>query len=481
VTIKPIGPHAIRVRPVDGDGSFTLMVLFSASPHTESLPDVSEARAAVATHWQRYWSKGGMIDFSGSTDARAPELERRIVLSQYLMALNAAGTLPPQEEGLFSNSWNGKFHLEMHPWHAAHFALWGRTELLERSMPWYLQHLADAKARAAAHGVKGAWWPKMVGPDGRESPSAVNPFIAWQQPHPILLSELIYRDRPTRETLERYQALVFETADLLASFPHFDSARGRYVLGPPIIPAQEVFPPLTTFNPTFELEYFRFGLATAQAWRERLQLPRKAEWDDVLKKLSPLPQREGLYLAAESFPQQWEQARSPMCSAGTTSEKCWDRDHPSFLGALGFLPGASVDREAMRRTLRAVEADWDLRQTWGWDYPLLAMTAARLHEPDKAIEFLLSPAKNFQFGVSGMTPRVHLDQHAADLVPAALGSNNDDGAGYRRLAETYFPSNGGLLLAVALMAAGWDGENAPTPGFPTQGWKVRAEGLRPLP
>jgi hypothetical protein len=166
---------------------------------------------------------------------------------------------------------------------------------------------------------------------------------------------------------------------------------------------------------------------------------------------------------------------------GKTSEKCWDRDHPSFLGALGFLPGAGVDRETMRRTLRAVETDWDLRQTWGWDYPLLAMTAARLHEPETAIDFLLGPAKNFQFGVSGMTPRVHLDQHAADLVPAAPGSNNNDGVGYRRLAETYFPSNGGLLLAVALMAARWDGESAPTPGFPKQGWKVRAEGLRPLP
>ena len=27
-----------------------------------------------------------------------------------------------------------------------------------------------------------------------------------------------------------------------------------------MIPAQENFSPLTTFNPTFELEYWRFGL-----------------------------------------------------------------------------------------------------------------------------------------------------------------------------------------------------------------------------
>ena len=139
---------------------------------------------------------GGVVDFTGSRDPRAKELERRIVMSQYLTAINSAGSLPPQEEGLFSNSWNGKFHLEMHAWHAAHFAVWGRPELLERSMPFYFTQLPAAKARAKAHGVRGAWWPKMVGPEGRESPSKVNPFIMWQQPHPIYLAEVLYKAKP---------------------------------------------------------------------------------------------------------------------------------------------------------------------------------------------------------------------------------------------------------------------------------------------
>ena len=52
------------------------------------------------------------------------ELERRIVLSQYLLAVNEAGSLPPQESGLVNNGWNGKFHMEMYWWHAAHYALW---------------------------------------------------------------------------------------------------------------------------------------------------------------------------------------------------------------------------------------------------------------------------------------------------------------------------------------------------------------------
>jgi hypothetical protein len=48
----------------------------------------------------------------------------------------------------------------------------------------------------------------------------------------------------------------------------------------------------------------------------------------------------------------------------------------------------------------------------------------------------------------------------------------------------YFPANGGLLYAIALMAAGWDGApNIPAPGFPNDGvsWKVRYEGLNKAP
>jgi hypothetical protein len=468
VTFTRTSPHSFRILPHSKAHSVTLLVLFAEQPHPTPLPEATAARTAVTEYWNRYWTTGGVVDFSGSTDPRAPELERRIVLSQYLMAVNAAGIFPPQEEGLFSNSWNGKFHLEMHIWHAAHFALWGHPELLERSMHWYLDHLDEAKARARAHGAQGAWWPKMVGPEGRESPSTVNPFIMWQQPSPIYLSEALYRAKPTRETLTRYQTLVFETADLLASFAYLDRTRDQYVLGPPIIPAQEVFPPLTTFNPTFELQYFRFGLRTAQAWRERLGLPRSAQWDAVLQKLAPLPQRDGLYLATESFTQLWEQARGAPCSPPQTAPECWNRDHPSFLAALGLLPGNGVDRETMRRTLDAVQSHWDLRQTWGWDFPMMAMTAARLHEPEKAIDFLFYDAPNNHFGIAGMTPRLHLD--------------NTPAGAFSRDAETYFPSNGSLLLAIATMAAGWDGESTPAPGFPSNGrWHVRSQGIRPLP
>ena len=478
--IEKTDVHAYRVGATGK--TLTVLLQFSQRPGLP-LPIPAAAAAAAERHWLGYWTKGGIVDFSGSTDPRARELERRVILSQYLMAVNAAGAFPPQEEGLFSNSWNGKSHLEMHPWHAAHFALWGRPQLLEKSLGWYVGFLPKAKARALEQGLRGAWWPKMIGPDGVDSPSKVSPFIMWQQPHPIYMSELLYRAGGEARVLKTYGELVEETAALLASFATLDEASGKVRLGPPIIPVQENFDPLTTFDPAFELAYYRWGIETAQAWRERAGKARRADWDALLAKWPDLPRKDGLYLPVDSEPGFWDKAAGS-CKSNAVEESCQNRDHPSFLMPLGWLPGRDVDKATMRRTLDRMKRDWDLRQTWGWDYAMVAMTAARLGAPDEAVDWLFFDARNNQYGRSGMTPRVHLDAHAAAFVPTATGAGaqaevGPDGPGYQRAAETYFPSNGALLLAVALMAGGWDGQSGAAPGFPKSGWKVRAEGLLP--
>ena len=135
--LEQVGRHSF-VLPVPEGAPFWQVVDFhrfvdasGVSSQTGVHPLLSgDAFARIASktaeHWQRFWLTGGCIDLSGSKDPRWRELERRIVLSQYLTAVNCAGSLPPQETGLVYNSWHGKFHLEMHWWHAAHFALWGR-------------------------------------------------------------------------------------------------------------------------------------------------------------------------------------------------------------------------------------------------------------------------------------------------------------------------------------------------------------------
>ena len=404
---------------------------------------VDSVGRAAATYWDRFWSQGGAIDLSASTHPQAPELERRIVLSQYLTAVNCAGSVPPQETGLVTNSWYGKHHLEMHWWHAAHFALWSRPGLLERSLPWYRAIVGRAREIAARQGYKGARWPKQVGVDGRESPSAVSPFLIWQQPHYIFLSELLYRVRPTRETLQRHADLVFATAEFMASFAARSEETGDYVLGPPVIPAQETYGPIRqrVVNPTFELAYWAWGLTAAQTWRERLGLPRQKSWDVVASGLSRPMIRDGVYAAIGSEP---------------FTERS---DHPSMLAAYGMLPQTPlIDREVMRRTFADVRRRWDWSSAWGWDYPMMAMTAARLVDAAAAIDALLMDSPKNRYLANG-----HCFQ--SERLPL------------------YLPANGGLLYAAGMMAAGWDGAaHNRAPGFPADGqWTVRSEGLLPAP
>ena len=429
--------HRFEVR-APGEKALELTIEFSRRG-TPRPPSFESVQKAAASHWERFWTTGGAIDFGGSPDVRAPELERRVILSQYLTAINCAGSMPPQETGLVTNSWYGKHHLEMHWWHAAHFVLWGRPQLLERSMAWYERIRPHARENARRQGYRGARWPKQVGPDGIDSPSAVSVFLIWQQPHPIYYAELLHRATPGGAVLRAYADLVFDTAEFMASYAAWDALTKRYVLGPPLVPAQETYGAMRdrVINPTFELAYWTWGLSTAQAWRERLGLARERSWDQVIAYLARPAIRGGVYAAIEIEPYTVR------------------TDHPSMLAALGVLPETPViDSAVMRRTLADVRRDWDWESTWGWDYPMMAMTAARVGEPDAAVDALMMDVPKNRYLTNG-----HNFQN--ERLPL------------------YLPGNGGLLYAAALMAAGWDGAAAvEAPGFPKDGrWRVRAEGL----
>ncbi|HEV9035851.1 MAG TPA: glycoside hydrolase family 2 TIM barrel-domain containing protein, partial [Puia sp.] len=152
-TIAEHQPHYFLVTPAVAD-SFSMGCAFTQD-HEARPASWTATRKASADAWNTYWTTGAAVDFSGSTDPRAAELERRIVLSQYLMRVQEAGDYPPQETGLTYNSWYGKFHLEMHWWHEAQFALWGHPELLERSLDWYFRAAPGAAAIASRQGYKG--------------------------------------------------------------------------------------------------------------------------------------------------------------------------------------------------------------------------------------------------------------------------------------------------------------------------------------
>ena len=440
-SLKETEKHTYALHPGGESKILQFTCVFAPENVSQISPDFPQGFREVKAHWEQFWTGGGAIDLSGSTDERWKELERRVVLSQYLLAVNEAGSLPPQESGLLLNSgWYGKFHLEMHWWHGAHYQLWSRWDLFERSLGWYSEIIPVSQGIATRQGYSGARWPKMIGPDGRFGPSGTGPWLIWQQPHPIFYAEQNYRLDPSGQTLEKWKEVVFETAEFMASYAYYNKEKGCYELGPYLINAAENNHRTMheTLNPAFELAYWKYGLQIACIWRERMGLPANNQWLETLQGLAALPVVDSVYVMYENVPDMWTE---------------FNRSHIDVIGPGAFIPNQFVDLEVLGHTIDKVWKEWDMESTWGWDFPWLAMAAARSGKPDMAVDALLMDSRKNRYnrcGINGGGP-----------------------------AATYFPGNGGLLYAVAMMAAGWDG--APelhAPGFPDDGtWNVKYEGL----
>ena len=107
-----------------------------------------------------------------------------------------------------------------------------------------------------------------------------------------------------------------------------------------------------------------------------------------------------------------------------------------MLGAFGLIPTQGIDSIKMRHTLDAVMHNWHWETTWGWDYGMIAMTAARLGEPETALQALL------------------IDTQKNTYLPNGHNFQTPD-----RL-RLYLPGNGSLLTAIAMMCCGWDDVNS---------------------
>lgn len=474
VKVEQIGPNKIAFFPSSAEFAFTAEWMPCAdakNPYQgegsrpadlkeyDTAGNVSKTMARTEEYWKEYWRQGAIIDFSHCKAPEAKELERRVVLSQYLLAVNCAGQTPPQETGLTYNSWFGKYHMEMIWWHQAQFALLGHPEKLLPSMKWYGEAEPVAREIARRQGFQGVRWMKMTDPSGLEAPSSTGSYLIWQQPHYIYLAELLRRaikdDEPRAAAFaDGAYDLVQKTAAFMFDFAVYDTLPNRYILKG-AIPAQETLKASTTINSPFELSQWHFALGIANEWRQRKEGMKNMAWEELRDKLSPLhyitdsvysAQYGDLYTASEDREDTYRDIR-------LTS------DHMAVLGAYGIFPKCPLVREdIMRNTLHWVWDNWNWGKTWGWDYPMTAMCAARLGERQMAVDVLLGNKRTNTYLISG--------------------HNYQDS----RL-RLYLPGNGGLLTAVAMMCAGWDGNKAGrNPGFPDDGnWDVRWEGVLPLP
>ncbi|KAI0309724.1 Six-hairpin glycosidase-like protein [Amylostereum chailletii] len=436
--------HRYTLLPVNTTADQLALTLSFSPNNITTIPEVQQVIDSSTIGWEDYWSSSGFVDVvSSSSDPRANELQRRVVLSRYLMRVNEAGDSPPQESGLVNDGWYGKFHMEMYFWHSAHWALWNNWDLLRRSSSIYSRFLSTSIIRAQVQQgwSAGARWPKMTDPSGRSSPGEINNLLIWEQPHPLVFAAYERRAFPRdRNVLGKWKDVIKATADWMAAFAWWNVSTGVYDIGPPMYPVAEDTNPNVTRNPAFELAYWRLGLDIARDWFNAAGEEIPETWTNVQQNLAPLPVEDGLYSIYEDAPADF-----------------WDlpeftNDHPALSGLYGWLPPtADLDLTIANATAHKVYTSWNISNCWGWDFPMLAMSAARLGDREQAIEWLLHPL--FQFDDVGMP------------------------VGGVRAPTPYFPGSGALLYSIAMMAKGWNGSTGTAPGFPRDGWSVQVEGL----
>ncbi|KAK4166123.1 Six-hairpin glycosidase-like protein [Cladorrhinum sp. PSN259] len=447
--------YILAASPESHSHNLNLTITFSPTPSTfTSSPSTSSILASSALFWSKLFATSSFIDLLSVPFPQARTLQRRIIQSLYLTTLNSASALPPQESGLVNNGWHGKFHLEMTLWHLLPFARFNLFPLFSRSLPrTYEKFLESSKERAKKQGYKGARWGKMTSPEGKSAPGEINALLIWQQPGPLYLAEMEYRHavhlegekeeevaRVVAAVLKKWDRIIHETAEFMADFPYLNQSTGLYDLGPPMYSVSENTNPNVTRNAVFELAFWGFGLDVAIEWKARQNQTVPVSWIEVKDKLAALPVQNGTYVSYEGIEGMWTRQETTF-------------DHPGMAGIYGLLPG-HVDKEVMKRTADKVRENWRLEESYGWDFAMLAMNELRLGRPDRAVEYLLHPV--FAFDDAGYP------------------------VGGSRVPTPYFPNSASLLVAVAMMAGGWDGSEGMKGHWPA-GWEefVEVEGFEP--
>lgn len=141
-------------------------------------------------------------------------------------------------------------------------------------------------------------------------------------------------------------------------------------------------PPLETRNLAYELAYWQYGLNQARTWKQRLNATVPEHWTTVAGSLAPLPiADDGLYTPYEGPNGSW------------WADPELNSDPRSLSMLRGILPSEgtpAVDEEVARRTADKVHEVWGSvdEKVFGWGRPVLAINAARLGEPERAVGYL---------------------------------------------------------------------------------------------
>lgn len=361
-------------------------------PREDSVFYTKDKAYLIFSFHQDFEDDNAMHDYfskAKSLDTGDEELNRRLVLSLYLLKVNTLGIYPPAETGLTCNSWYGKFHLEMHLWHHLGLIRMGLYEYVLPSLLWYLTLYESSKERAEFQGYQGIRLPKMTDYRGQDTPSNIGCLLIWQMPHIIIMLDEILYQNPKALDIERFIPLVKGLIDFMSSF--YYKKNGYYHLDTPLIPANENVE-YDKDTPIFEECYTIHAFQIFKQWIKEYEL----EYDtnrieDILKDYVPLPVYQNCYEAFQGCEETYSK---------------YPHDHPMMIGMYSFFKSTIVDESIIQHTLNKILNAWTLDDTWGWDFPMLAMSAYHIGDKDLALQILKMKALKNGYIKNGHNPQL---------------------------------------------------------------------------
>jgi hypothetical protein len=431
--LSPIA-HRYSITPSIEANSIDLTASFSATDDGP-VPSYEDTRTSAALWWSRFWMQGAFVSCkpndkqSPEDKKRVTEFMRRVLMSQFLLATNAAGTDPPGITGLVDLAGAGKVDLRDTLWTLGHWERWNKWERIGSAIPVsYARYLSAAKNLASTMGSEGVRWGDFVGPDGRAVGDGGD---LWAQVHPLWFAETEWNRFPEERTVKKWKEVVELSSEYMLSLMKKNGSSGAYNLEVTLSDGN------VSLNPVAETAYWRFGLDVAKRWYERSKTAVPKNLAHVLENMSDPETRDGKYV--------FDPRKLPT------------RDPANPLLLLGVIPPLGGNSSTYTNTISALTStfasipidntsfimnSWS-RPPFGLTFPLLSLAATRLGDADAAVSWLLD--EQFSIDDAGMT--------------MGLG---------RVLPTPYLPSSGALLLAVAEMA-----EKKLWP----KGWSCQSEGF----
>jgi protein-glucosylgalactosylhydroxylysine glucosidase len=121
--IREVARHTYYLEPVKADSVYSFSCQFLNDQGEGRVQNFGETELASKKNWEKFWTTCDVADFSECSDNGATELEKRLIISQYLSKINRGDSFTLSEKGFANTIRSQKLCLAVYCWYIVNSAL----------------------------------------------------------------------------------------------------------------------------------------------------------------------------------------------------------------------------------------------------------------------------------------------------------------------------------------------------------------------